>query len=106
MIETITFATIAFILIIISILEFANFAVYGKILDSAFFEEVIKIQSKKGIKLNGLDMSIITIGNLPYITTNFSLFNKWHISGIGRVWRWSKLSKQLDELHNNAILNL
>jgi hypothetical protein len=106
MIETIILSATSFILIAISIMEFASFAVYGKILNSAFYEDVIKIQSQKGVRLNGIDPSIINIGNLPYITTNFSLFNKWHITGIGRVWRWSKLSKLIDEIHKQAILNL
>lgn len=89
--------------LIIIINEFLLYSVYG------FFaeEEVLKKyfdERNGGFVLNPFEPRIIEFRN-PYdgtfITdhTSVSIFSKYHINGVGRVWRWSDSHKKIEVLY-------
>lgn len=90
------------------IIELTTAITYGRFLT---YEEVLHYMiSNKPFKLNPYDTSIIS-GNSNkhdsgYISTvAFPLLTKYYIYGRGRVFRWSKASKQLDAVHKNLKIN-
>ena len=38
-----------------------------------------------------------------FYTINFTLFFKYHIDGMGTVWRWSKGAKALDQVREGLL---
>ena len=94
--------------LIIMVNEFLLYSVYG------FFakEEVLKKyfdEREGGFTLNPYKPSIIEFVN-PYdggfITdhTSVSIFSKYYIHGVGRVWRWSDSHKKIEELYEKLNL--
>ena len=90
--------TIAFLLLII-VNEFSTWAVYGGIIKDSIINESLDINIPKGLKVNPYEISILYIGEMPFISTNFSLISRYHISDTGRILRFTKADKRIKEIY-------
>lgn len=92
--------------------EFATHLTYGKFLsDNDVFDYLDRYESfsknpyESSILSGDIDWSdtkkvIEKLGQNDFIsTTRMSLFSKYYISGKGRVFAWSKGSKEIDKLY-------
>jgi len=91
------------LLALIAIMELSTFIIYGGFI-SKQIEEVYMDLDESALRLNPYDHGILCTN--PYIASvPFSVFAKYHISGIGRVPRWSKLHKRINEYFAIAAKN-
>jgi len=98
-----TIEIIGLIILIIVVMEFATFLVYGGFVTKET-EEVFMNLDKSKLRLNQFDPTILSTN--PYIANvPFSLFSKYHINGIGTIPRWSKLHKKIKHYFAVAIIN-
>ena len=86
--------------IIILTLEFASYMTYGGFLKSKDVIKAIDFHLPKGASLNPYDTNIITIGNMPFISTTKSVLGYYYISDVGRVWVFSPAHKRISQLHD------
>lgn len=90
------------------IIELTTAITYGKFLT---YREVHHYMStNKPFSLNLYDTSIVVgdsmkPGSGHISTVPFPLLSKYYIYGRGRVFRWSKASKELDVFYKNLLLN-
>lgn len=106
---------ILFCVVFTIISEFATHTTYGKFLnDQEVFDYLKRYES---FSLNPFDHSIVS-GDIDYknveqvleklrngdfiSTTPLSLFSKYYISGIGRVFAWSKGTKEIDKVFKTS----
>jgi len=82
---------------------FSAIFTYGGFIDSDKYYPILIEQKKKGISLNRHNKSILNVGNLPYISPTKTIFSKHHIDSYGIIWKWSKLSKLIDEIYIEAL---
>lgn len=93
---------IYFLLGIITVIEFSTFITYGKFVTKQITDEYMNLDESK-LRLNLFNPSILNIDGIifdPYsyiAEVPFSLFSKYHISGLGTIPRWSKLHKRINE---------
>jgi hypothetical protein len=82
------------------VVEIVSHLVYGRIIPNKLLNEALDKNIPKGCELNSLDTEIIYIGNMPYISTSFpSFLNKYHVSDVGRVIRFSSAHRRIAKLH-------
>jgi hypothetical protein len=102
-------------LVFLLVLEFSSHSVYGNFLKD---DEVIKyLEDFKPFTVNQFNRNIISpeikftdtdfdydrLTNSKYISkTPLSICSKYHISGWGRISRWSKSHKLINELFKNT----
>jgi|SRR6185436_1282609 len=97
---------IEIMLIILVVLEISSYIVYGKYIGDKYIYYIL-LQNKDKVDINEFNPTIFYVGRFRYITeTPISIFNYYHIEGMGRVVRWSKSHKLLKELHKKALLKL
>ena len=95
-IGVIGFFTIVVVPLSISLGESVNIRVYGKPISKEKEEEIIKHLPE--YSLNPYSTHLLTTGGrLPYIQYLNSILFKYHVDGVGLVWRYSKLSKAIEE---------
>ena len=80
--------------------EFASYMTYGGFLKSKDVIKAIDFHLPKGASLNPYDTNIITIGNMPFISTTKSVLGYYYISDVGRVWVFSPAHKRISQLHD------
>ena len=109
-----------FLLILLSVFAiysllslFPTLATYGKPLSD---KQVIAYVERNKFRLNPYDDGIVMNEALyepsfnkfdggAFYTINFTLFFKYHIDGMGTVWRWSKGAKALDNVRYELTHN-
>ena len=88
---------------IVAIMEFATFMTYGGFVSKQITDVYMNLD-ESNLRLNQFDPSILNthtyITNVP-----FSVFSKYHISGLGTIPRWSKLHKIVNEYFAIACRN-
>lgn len=105
----VNFILILLLIIVVSVIAIslislsATISIYGGFIDSDKYYDIVLKQKEKGFSLNPYSNSILNIGNLPYISPTKTIFTKHHIDGFGIIWKWSKLSKLIDELYIEAL---
>lgn len=91
------------LLVIVAIMEFATFITYGWFVSKQITDVYMNLDESK-LRLNQFNPSILStncyITNVP-----FSIFSKYHISGLGTIPRWSKLHKRVNEYFAIACRN-
>lgn len=86
----------------ILIFKLASYLVYGGFIQKEKEEFFMNIPDDK-YRLNYLDSSILQLHYGYISTTPFSILSKYHINSVGKVYRWSKLSKKIDEYYEIAF---
>jgi hypothetical protein len=92
---------------------FPTFWTYGKPISD---KQVIAYVERNKFRLNPYDDGIVMNEALyepsfnkfdggAFYTINFTLFFKYHIDGMGTVWRWSKGAKALDNVRYELTHN-
>ena len=88
---------------LVAIAEFATFMTYGGFVSKQIADVYMNLDESK-LRLNQFNPSILStncyITNVP-----FSIFSKYHISGLGTIPRWSKLHKRVNEYFAIACRN-
>lgn len=94
---------IYFLIGLVGIMEFATFMTYGGFVSKQTTDVYMNLDESK-LRLNQFNPSILSTNS--YITNvYFSLFSKYHISGLGTIPRWSKLHKRVNEYFAIACRN-
>lgn len=83
--------------IIVCIVEAINIITYGSPISSKHYNNIIKNLSK--YRKNHFDNEILSVDfKLPYISKGVHSFLFYgQIDGVGLIWRWSKLAKEVDK---------
>jgi len=91
------------LLVIATTLELTNNLAYGKLLlDENILTRVVDKASEQSKELNQFNQNMIYLGKLPYISTCNSPLAKYHISNVGRIPRWSKATKIIDQAYKSC----
>jgi hypothetical protein len=91
----IIYCLLGIVAIIVAIIEFATFMTYGGFVSKQITDVYMNLD-ESNLRLNQFDPSILSTNS--YITNvPFSVFSKYHISGLGTIPRWSKLHKRVNE---------
>lgn len=91
--------------ILLGTFEFSTYMTYGGFIKSEDVIKAINHHLPKGVSLNPFDTDIITIGNMPYISTTKSPFGYYYIDGVGRVFTFSKAHDMISMIHKTALLD-
>lgn len=95
--------TISFLLSIVAFAELSAFFVYGGFVSKETTDVYMNLDESK-LRLNQFNSSILATP--CYIThISFSILSKYHISGLGRIPRWSKLHKRVKQYFEIATKN-
>lgn len=85
--------------------EFSSLAVLGRILSDKFLDKYFTKERLEKYKRDGCSGGLIYSLSGSFISTNVpSLLSKWYIDGIGRIPRWSKWHKRINELYEEILL--
>ena len=83
--------------------ELIHFRVHGGFVSKQVSEEFMNLDESR-LTLNPYDNGILL--TTPFIASHgFAFLSKYYIGGIGRVPRWSKLHKRIEEYYAIAIKN-
>jgi hypothetical protein len=86
--------------ILIFVFEFASFMTYGWFIKNDVLEEALDHHIPNGCTINPYDLNIITIGNMPFISTcKADVLGKYYVDGVGRVSRFSSAHKRIANIH-------
>lgn len=91
------------ILVLVSILisRLATYLVWGSLIKDKEFLLRLEKEIKKGSELNQYDLTIIYIGELPFISKlPFDILGYYYINRVGVVPRWSKCHKLIKAEYN------
>lgn len=92
--------SVIFILSIVS--ELSTFCVYGSFIPDKLVNEALDKHLSKGISVNPYDNSIVTIGDLPYISkVTVGILGSYYIDDVGRISRFSSGHKRIDSIYKN-----
>ena len=87
--------------ILVFVFEFASFMTYGWFIDNKALEEALDHHIPKGCTINSYDLNIITIGDMPFISTaKADVLGKYYVDGVGRVSRFSFAHKRIKNIHS------
>lgn len=89
--------------LVLGVFEFSSYMTYGGFIKSDDVIKAINHHLPNGVSLNPFDTNIITIGNMPYISTTKSPFGYYYIDGVGRVWIFSKAHTMISMIHKVAL---
>jgi hypothetical protein len=91
------------LLILVGVLEFATFSVYGSFVSKQITNVYMNLDESK-LRLNPFNPSILStpcfISNVP-----LGIFSKYYISGLGTIPRWSKLHNRVNQYFAIAARN-
>jgi hypothetical protein len=95
-IGVIGFFTIVVVPLSILLGESVNIRVYGKPISKEKEEKIIKHLPE--YSLNPYSTRLLTCGGrLPYIVSISSILFKYNVDGVGLIWKYSPLSKAVEE---------
>ena len=92
--------------LLLGTLEFASYMTYGGFLKSKDVIKAIDFHLVKGASLNPYDKNIITIGDMPFISTTKSPFGYYYISDVGRVFVFSSAHRRISKIHDVLLSEL
>ena len=97
---------IGFFVIIFIVLcgELAGILVYGFYVGDSYISILNQIPRDR-IVFNSVSYEMLLLKGLPYISKGTTLLCKYNIDGLGMVFRWSKLSRKIDEMYKIAWEN-
>lgn len=89
---------------IVAVMELATLIVYSGFVSKQIRDVYMNLDESE-LRLNEFNPSIL---NTKFYITNvpFSIFSKYHISGLGTIPRWSKLHKRVKEYFVIACKNM
>lgn len=86
--------------------SFVNWHLYGKFLRGKYINQFLD-KYLKDYELNKFDPTMLSApGALPYMATRRTIFSKWYIYNIGRVFRWSEAHKRIERYHKKLLRNI
>ena len=103
--EVLTAGIIALPIILLTF-EFASYMTYGGFLKSKDVIKAIDFHLPNGASLNPYDKNIITIGDMPFISTTKSPFGFYYISDVGRVFVFSSAHRRISKIHDVLLSEL
>ncbi len=86
-------------IVIFAIDEFTSRAVYGPFVKEEELDEYFPKKWEEYRAHGASDRLIFGQGTLPYLSRSRGVLWAWYIDDIGRIPRWSKWGKKLDELY-------
>ena len=93
---------VVFVFIVSIVFELATFCVYGSFIPDKLVNEALDTHLSKGISVNPYDNSIVTIGELPYISkVPNGILGSYYIDDVGRISRFSSGHKRIDSIYKN-----
>ena len=103
--EVLTAGIIAVPIILLTF-EFASYMTYGGFLKSKDVIKALDFHLQKGATLNPYDKNIITIGDMPFISTTKSPFGYYYINDVGRVFVFSSAHRRISKIHDVLLSEL
>ncbi|MEY4334047.1 MAG: hypothetical protein RLZZ196_2790 [Bacteroidota bacterium] len=94
-------ATLAFILpVLLIFFEGTSFVVYGWFIDDKTLNEALDQHVPKGCELNPYNMDIISIGEMPFISTvTAGVLGTYYVNSVGRVRFGTLAHKRIKNIH-------
>lgn len=96
-------------LMLIIVISFAQILVCKKPISKLYGEKIMNLNTKN-LSLNCFDDKILNIDynfiDHNFITTlPFPILFKYYINGVGVIWRWSRVTKRIDQYYKIAKEN-
>lgn len=90
--------------VMVAMAEAVSLSTYGGHLNSSEVYEFLVRNKQEYVDGEASRNMFYGIPRLPYIAkTTFTATSGWYIKGYGLVWRWSKASEFLDQLHEELV---
>lgn len=85
--------------------EIAALSTHGWFMGSGVKKQILSLDNDriKNVSIDSIEDKFFNLGEMRIYDYNISFISKYYISGLGRVWRFSKLEKKLDSIKEIAI---